>query len=486
MTAAPGPWRLWKKVLCLALLNFVLLGVVVLAFARAQFRLGQESLLMGPARDRIVAIATAFNMEFTGTAPSGRDALLAAYSKRYGADFFLTDPDGDAIAGPRVDLPPELIDRLHQRAPMPPPPKEEPPPDRPRPRRPEPRGLPPQASFLVITHDPTSYWAGARIPVSLEEGRIRPGVLLVRAGSMFNSDLFFDWRLWLGVALSIVAVSALCWVPFIRGLTRSIAQMDRVTEQIAEGQFDARVAHRRHDELGHLGEQINRLAARLQSFVKGQKRFLGDIAHELCAPIARIQVALGILEQTAAAEDQPRVAVLHQEIQEMSSLVTELLSFSRAGLQQTATPLTRVHLASLAERAATREAPSPASIQVAVDTSLAAMANESLLLRALSNLLRNAVRYAGQSGPITLSASRYGDDVSLTVADHGPGLPESDLEEIFAPFYRSETARTRETGGVGLGLAIVKTCVEACRGTVRCRNRRPSGLEVELRLKAAP
>lgn len=86
-------------------------------------------------------------------------------------------------------------------------------------RDPESRGLPPQAAFLVITHNPTYYWAGARIPVSLEEGRVRPGVLLVRAGSLFNSDLFFDWRLWLGVALSIVAVSALCWVPFIRGLT---------------------------------------------------------------------------------------------------------------------------------------------------------------------------------------------------------------------------------------------------------------------------
>ena len=95
----------------------------------------------------------------------------------------------------------------------------------------------------------------------------------MRAGSLFNSDLFFDWRLWLGVALSIVAVSALCWVPFIRGLTHSVAQMDRVTQQIAEGRFDVQVAHHRRDELGHLGEQINRLAARLQSFVKTRSVF---------------------------------------------------------------------------------------------------------------------------------------------------------------------------------------------------------------------
>jgi len=169
----------------------------------------------------------------------------------------------------------------------------------------------------------------------------------------------------------------------------------------------------------------------------------------------------------------------------MSSLVNELLSFSRAGLQEGAAPLARVHLAALAERAVSREAPSPAAIQVSVDAGLAALANEPLLLRALSNLLRNAVRYAGENGPITVSASRHGEEVSLTVADHGPGMPEAELEEVFAPFYRPETARTRETGGVGLGLTIVKTCVEACHGTVACRNRKPSGLEVELRLKAA-
>jgi len=89
------------------------------------------------------------------------------------------------------------------------------------------------------------------------------------------------------------------------------------------------------------------------------------------------------------------------------------------------------------------------------------MANEAYLLRALSNLLRNAFRYAAESGPITVSARREdGGQVAITVTDCGPGLPESELEDVFAPFYRPETARTRETGGAGLGLAIVRTCVE--------------------------
>jgi two-component system sensor histidine kinase CpxA len=75
--------------------------------------------------------------------------------------------------------------------------------------------------------------------------------------------------------------------------------------------------------------------------------------------------------------------------------------------------------------------------------------------------------------------------VALTVADCGQGLPEAELEEVFTPFYRPEASRTRESGGAGLGLAIVKSCVELCRGTVKCRNRQPSGLEVTIHLAAA-
>jgi two-component system sensor histidine kinase CpxA len=72
----------------------------------------------------------------------------------------------------------------------------------------------------------------------------------------------------------------------------------------------------------------------------------------------------------------------------------------------------------------------------------------------------------------------------ITVADSGPGLPEEEVERIFTPFYRLETSRNRASGGAGLGVAIVRKCVEACKGTVRCRNRVPTGLEVEIRLPA--
>jgi len=485
-----GRWSLSMKILCLGFLNLLLLCLVMLIFLRVQFRLGPESILLGPARDRIAGIANSFAIELESTPPESRAELFAAYRERYNADFFLISPQGHSLAGPDVHLPPEVLERIRGNRPRrPPPPRHDPPPGEergPGRRPPPPRQPPPESTVLVITRAPASYWAGVFIPITAPDGeRNVPAILLLRTDSIFNSHLFFDLRLWLGVVLSVIAVSVLCWLPFIHGLTRSIARMDRATEQIEQGRFDVQAADDRQDELGHLAMRINRMAARLESFVNNQKRFLGDIAHELCAPIARIQFALGILEQKVEAAQQPNVAVLHEEIQEMSSLVNELLSFSKAAMLAGEMQLVDVGVANVARRVVSREAVNVNSVQISIDPELSVVAHEGYLLRSLANIVRNAIRYSGDDGPITITALRDEKYVSITVADCGPGLPEEALEEVFAPFYRPESSRSRDTGGVGLGLAIVKSCIEACRGTVACRNRKPTGLEVCIRLRAS-
>jgi two-component system, OmpR family, sensor histidine kinase CpxA len=504
-------WTLSRKILCLALVNVALLAAALLAFARTQFRVGPESLLLGPAHDRILGIGDAFTTEFDAAPESGRAAVLDAYSKRYGAEFYLVTGRGEPILGETPIVPQELMEQMRRLLPPPggrgqppgpppgrggrgrppgrrgPPPDFEdgPPPPPPPQTRPRPQ-MPSESVFVWAAHDPAAYWAGARIHspyLATQPGNL--GVLLIRSGTLFNRQLFFDWRPWLAVALIVIGVSVACWLPFIRGLTRSIGHMDRVTQQIAEGRFDVQAAGPRSDELGHLGQQIDRMATRLQSFVGNQKRFLGDIAHELCAPIARIQFALGILEQKAEEGQRGSVAALHEEVQEMSGLVNELLSFSKAGMDSGRAPVAAVSVKGVVERAVAREAFGGVAVETQVPDDLAAMANEGLLLRAVANVLRNAIRYAGEAGPITVSASREGEDVAIVVADSGPGLPAEELEQVFTPFYRPDTARTRETGGAGLGLAIVRTCVEACGGTVVCRNRTGGGLEVVTRLTRA-
>ncbi|MBI5774810.1 MAG: HAMP domain-containing protein [Verrucomicrobia bacterium] len=344
----------------------------------------------------------------------------------------------------------------------------------------------PSAKFMVRAGEPELYWVGVRLQVGdRDAARPLPLTLLAASESFAGGGLFMDFTPWIVLGAGALMVSVLFWLPLVRGITRSVSQMTVATERIAEGNFDARVAAARSDELGSLASAINRMAARLAGFVTGQKRFTGDIAHELCAPIARIQMALGILEQRADEKQKAYVDDLREEVQHMSSLVNELLSFSKAGLRQKELQLEAVELAPLIQRVVARETAAGGEVRVEIPAEHKALAEPELLARAVANLVRNALRHAGAAGPIVVSAAGENGRVTLSVADSGPGVPEESLQQIFDPFFRLDASRTRDTGGAGLGLAIVKTCVEACQGTVTAHNRQPAGLQVDIVLRAA-
>jgi two-component system, OmpR family, sensor histidine kinase CpxA len=360
---------------------------------------------------------------------------------------------------------------------------------------------PPRASaprFMLRTDSPRQYWVGMRLPAGdllrpagrgpmndPMRGRPAGPVLLMSSASLTGGGLFFDVKPWVIVTVAVVVVSVLFWLPMIHGITRSIARIDRATLRIAEGDFSVRVDEARRDDLGRLGGSINQLATRLDGFVAGQKRFLGDIAHELCSPLARMQMALGILEQRADERQQGYVEDVREEVQHMSALVAELLSFSKAGLRSGNLALQPVNLREVVDRVVDRETSPSDRVEIEMPGDLVVMAEADLLARAVGNVLRNALRYAGDAGPVVLRATRDGNEAVLTLRDSGPGVPEESIAKLFDPFYRPDASRTADTGGVGLGLAIVKSCVEACRGRVSLRNLQPCGLEVAIRLPLA-
>jgi two-component system sensor histidine kinase CpxA len=351
---------------------------------------------------------------------------------------------------------------------------------------PGPPGMPQgRPRFMLRSGEPARYWVGVPLPLP-DPLRPQPRLtLLAVSESLRGGGLFFDYTPWLLTAGAVIVLSVVFWLPLVRGITRSLAQLTRATGEIAEGRFDARVPDGRSDELGSLATAVNRMAERLAGFVSGQKRFLGDTAHELCAPIARMQMALGILEQRAEEKQKPYVADVREELQHISGLVNELLSFSKASLRPQPAALQSVNVGEIARRVAERESKDGDVIEVGVGEEFLVRAEPELLTRALANLVRNSLRYAGNAGPVRISAEREGKSVFISVRDEGPGVPEASLQKIFDPFYRLEESRSRDTGGVGLGLAIVKTCVEACDGSVTARNREPHGFEVSIKLRAA-
>ncbi len=503
---------LYAKIGGWLLANLLLVALLLGVFVEVQYHLGLDSLLAGRAGDRTAAVAGVIAAELRATEREKWDSVLAPFSESYQVQFSLYADDGTRLAGDPTVLPPpvraklaETPPRREPRPPHGPHPRENgdlprpdgpPPPPRPTDPPPPPAGRP----AMVRTTDPARYWVLVRLPVRAvsDEPHNGPGphpppqvTLVARSDSLGGGGLFFEWTPWLLAAAAVLTVSVLCWLPLVRGLTRALWRLTEATGRIAEGRFDVRVTEEsRGDELGALAGSINRMAARLDGFVTGQKRFLGDIAHELCAPLARLQMAAGILEQRATPDTRANVADLREEIEQMSALIGELLSFSKASLaggEAHAARLATVELRPVVEQAVRRECPDGATnIELEVPAGLSARADADLLLRALSNLLRNSLRHAAGTGPVTVSAKAAdGGTVRLQVRDHGPGVPEEALARVFDPFYRLDPSRDRATGGVGLGLAIVKTCVEACGGSVAGRNVSPAGFEVTIMLAAS-
>ena len=331
--------------------------------------------------------------------------------------------------------------------------------------------------------EPTRYWFGTKVPLLPDaEHRPIPGLLLAVSDSMTGNGFFFDPLPWMVVAASVLLISALLWIPLVRNITKPLVRMTRAAEEIAKGNFNVSIHEPRADEIGRLAKTINNMTARLAEFVKGQKRFLGDVAHELGSPVARIQFGLGVLEQRLEGGNQERVRDVMEDVEEMSKLIRELLAFSRAEMHSGAVELEEILLLPVVEAAVRREGTAAVQIVVQVDPEISALASADLLTRALANLLRNAVKYAGEAGPILVAAQEKDGQVILTVKDSGPGVAEEYLDRLFDPFFRPEPSRDRDSGGVGLGMAIVKTCVAACKGTVSARNREPNGFAVTIRL----
>ena len=145
--------------------------------------------------------------------------------------------------------------------------------------------------FLIRAGAPPHYWAGLPLSgLTFPNGRPTGALLLATAPSLTTGGWVIDPLPWLLGACGAVLLSLILWYPLVRGVTRSIRAMTAATERMAEGQFDQPAAVTRRDELGRLGTAINHLSGRLDHFVHGQRRFLGDIAHELCSPLARMQL----------------------------------------------------------------------------------------------------------------------------------------------------------------------------------------------------
>ena len=298
----------------------------------------------------------------------------------------------------------------------------------------------------------------------------------------------------LGVALrwsvSLLVSGLICYL-LTRYLTTPILRLREASQHLAQGDLSTRAAagmEGRRDELGALVHDFNAMAARIEELVSGQRQLIYDISHELRSPLARLNVALDLARERKGNE--PAFDHMEQDLERLNEMIGRLLTVARLDSSAIPPAMSQVDLTELISQIA-RSADlelrkNDAAVQLTLPEQVFVHGNAELLHSAIENVVRNAIRYTGVGNPVEVSVTMQKPSSALIVVrDHGPGVPESELANIFQPFYRIADDRNRESGGTGLGLAIAGRVIRIHGGTIRARNAQPHGLEVEILLPQA-
>ncbi len=274
-------------------------------------------------------------------------------------------------------------------------------------------------------------------------------------------------------------------------LTSPIRKLREATNKLADGKLETRVIPRlgrRRDEIGDLARDFDVMAERIESLITSQQRLNRDISHELRSPLARLNVALEIAKQKSNPDTLPIFVRIEGESNRLNEMISRLLTLAK--LESGAEEIERVRL-DLAEIvrdvAADAEFEAQAKgkfVEVSSADSCTVMGSENLLRSAVENVLRNAVRYTPERTVVDVSLKKSDGHAVLKISDHGGGVPEGELPNLFRPFYRVGEARERKTGGIGLGLAIAERAVKAHKGTIVARNFN-GGLQIEIGIDTA-
>jgi two-component system, OmpR family, sensor histidine kinase CpxA len=276
-------------------------------------------------------------------------------------------------------------------------------------------------------------------------------------------------------------------------LTTPILRLREAAQKIAAGDLSTRAPEseeRRHDELGALVRDFNFMADRIGELISRQRQLIYDISHELRSPLARIHVALDLGRERKG--DDPAFDHMERDLERLNETIGRLLTLAKLDTNpQAATmePLDLTEVTAQVLRDAGFEAQARnVTVSLQAEERCRVRGNAQLLHSAIENVVRNAIRYTdpGTQVEVVLHGDRSNgiSQVSLSVRDHGPGVPEAELASIFRPFYRVAEARDRQSGGVGLGLAIAERVIQAHSGTIRAENVAPHGLRIEILLPA--
>jgi two-component system sensor histidine kinase CpxA len=296
------------------------------------------------------------------------------------------------------------------------------------------------------------------------------------------------WHIAWGAALLVSG--GICYL-LTRYLTGPVLRLRAAARRLAGGDLTARASDRRprRDEIGELVRDFNFMAERIEALVTSQRQLISDISHELRSPLARVNATLGLARQRLG--DNPLFDRIERDTERLNEMIGRLLTLARLDMTDTSPEMRRTDLHALVSDivsdAQWEAHERNCRIDLVSDGDCDVEANPDLLRSAAENVIRNAVRYTAPGTAVEVHLECRHDDngeaAIIRVSDRGPGVPVTELSNIFRPFYRVADARDRESGGVGLGLAIAERVARVHGGSVHAENRAGGGLEVVFRFQ---
>ncbi|HYW57202.1 MAG TPA: ATP-binding protein [Polaromonas sp.] len=279
----------------------------------------------------------------------------------------------------------------------------------------------------------------------------------------------------------LLALIAAAYV-YVRRLLRPLDDIGAGAQRFGRGDFDTQIPLRRRDELGDLAQRINTMAQDIKGMLDAKRALLLALSHELRSPLTRARLNAELLptsEIGTGPGERERTALL-RDLGEMRDLISDLLESERLASPHATLQREPVDLASLV-REVVADMPDAAVVTLDLAADLPALALDRMRIRLLlRNLLDNALRYSVDAAqPPRIALTAQGDGVLLDVRDFGPGVDAEQLARLTEPFYRTDSARQRATGGVGLGMYLCQLVAQAHGTRMEIGNAGP-GLRVSV------
>jgi two-component system sensor histidine kinase BaeS len=265
-------------------------------------------------------------------------------------------------------------------------------------------------------------------------------------------------------------ISLLAAVLLARQISLPITEMNRIAKDMTMGNLESRVEKLPHDELGELGNSLNRLAERLRQVENLRKQMTADVAHDLRTPLTTVRSHLeGMIDQVIHPSPENLNSLL-EEVNRLTALVEDLQEIALVDSAIHRFAIEPLQLDKFLAEQIKKMGPSFNEKGVRLETGLfpavTLPSDRDALGKILDNLLSNALKFTPAGQGVRVELEKMDNWAIISVSDAGIGIAATDLPFIFERFYRTDRSRNRKSGGFGLGLAIVKELVEALGGTV--------------------